>query len=225
MRADRACAGWLLLLLLLLVGACGPAEEEPAAAPTADAQLTADVNAAFATYRAGVAQGDADAVVGSLSSSSVADMRRIADLARDADELTVRALPAAEQLLVLTYRLRPQLLEADDPYAALVKAGFAGQDRSLGDLGGVSRAGDDLALGVVVDATTQTPTPLRWRFRLEDGGWHLDLTEAHRLLSQVITTSANRAGSGVDELVAATIVDLSGEPADDVEALYRTPPG
>lgn len=221
----RATAvGWLLLLVLLMA-ACSPVEEEPAAAPTNDPALVADVMATFATYRSGVAQGDADAVLGVLDQASLADMARIAELSREADEATVRALPAAEQLLVLTYRLRPELLAADDPFGELVDQGFGGQDRSLGDMGAVNAAAEGLALGVVVDAATRTPTPLRWRFRREEGGWRFDLVEAHRLLSQAISNSATRSGVEVDDLVAATVVDLSGEDEPTVEALYTEIPG
>jgi hypothetical protein len=228
----RRPAGWLWIVLLLLAAACtagdGSADAPTAAAspapPTADAALVGEVSAAFATYRAGVAQGDGPAVVAALDQASLADMARVADLAATADEEAVRELPAAEQLLVLTYRLRPELLEADDPYAALVDAGLAGQDRSLGELGAVSAAGDDLALGVVVDAATGAATPLRWRFPREGGRWRFDLVGAHRLLSQAIANGADRAGVGVDEVVTATVVDLSGEPPERVEELYTELP-
>lgn len=216
--------GWLLLLVLV-AAACSPAEQEPAAAPTADPDLVAAVTTAFATYRAGVEQGNPQAVLGVLDEASLADMARIAEVSRDADEATVRAMPAAEQLLVLTYRLRPALLEGADPFADLIESGFGGQDRSLGELGAVTAASADLALGVVVDGASQTPTPLRWRFRMEDGQWRFDLVEAHRLLSQAIRNSATRSGVGVDELVAATVVDLSGEAPPTVEALYTEIPG
>lgn len=223
-------AGWLLVLLLL-VAACTSAaddgEGEAAAADrrTADPELIGDVSATFATYRSGVAQGDGPAVVQSLDEASVADMARIAGLAVTADEATIRELPAAEQLMVLTYRLRPELLEADDPYQALVDAGLAGQDRSLGELGEVSAAGDDMALAVVVDGVSGAPTPLRWRFHRQDDAWRFDLVDAHRLLSQAIANGADRAGVGVDELVAVTVVDLSGEDRAAVEGLFSEPPG
>lgn len=224
MVSRHARIGWLLSLLLTLTACAGAGEEPAAASPTIDPGVTAEVAAAFATYRAGVAQGDGAAVVASLDDASLADMARVAALAATADEATLRDLPAAEQLLVLTYRLRPELLDADDPYRALVDAGLGGQDRSLGELGTISLAGEGRALGVVVDASTGAPTPLRWRFQRVGGGWRFDLADAHRLLSQAIATGADRAGLGVDELVAATVVDLSGEDPVTVQELYTELP-
>lgn len=215
----------VLVALLSVLTACTGAAPEVVDEPATDAELIGSVSAAFATYRSGIEQGDADAALSALDDRSLADMARIADLARDADEDTVRALPAAEQLLVLTYRLRPELLAAEDPYAALVEARFGGQDRSLGELGAVTAAGEDLALGVIVDGATGAPTPLRWRFHRQHDQWRFDLVDAHRQLSDVIGTSARRSGVQVDELVAATVVDLSGEQAATVEALYTEPPG
>lgn len=214
----------LVVALLLLLTACSSGVDEVTDEPTTDPELTASVSTVFATYRAAIEQGDAEAAISTLDEGSLADMARVVELARDADEDTIRGLPAAEQLLVLTYRLRPELLEADDPYAALVAGRFGGQDRSLGELGPVTAAGDDLALGVVVDGATGTPTPLRWRFRMEEDRWRFDLVEAHRLLSEAISASARRSGVEVHELVAATVVDLSGEQAATVEALYTEPP-
>jgi hypothetical protein len=217
--------GWLLVAVLALTGCSTPTDPSAAAVrETPDPVLTADVLETFSTYRTGVLQGDPEAVLASLDDASLDEMARVADLARVADESTVRALPAADQLIVLTYRLRPELLEADDPYAAFVEARFGGQDRSLGDIGAVSGATDDVALGVVVDPSTREPTPLRWRFRLQDDSWRFDLRDAHRLVSQAIANSARRQGVGVDDLVAATVVDLSGEPEGRVEALYTEPP-
>ena len=220
-------AGWLLMLLLV-AAACTPGGDtvaEPTArTATTDPEVVGQVTATFATYRSGVVQGDGGAVVGALDQRSLDEMSRVAALAATADEDTVRELPAADQLLVLTYRLRPELLEADDPYRALVDAGLAGQDRSLGVLGAVSTAADDLALAVVVDAASGAPTSLRWRFNREADGWRFDLVEAHRLLSQAIASGADRAGVGVDELVAATVVDLSGEDRAAVEELYTELP-
>lgn len=233
MVPSRALRGWLTVLalplvaLLALAGCAGGGEVADGAAtpaPASDPQVVADVTAAFATYRAGVVQGDAAAVLGSLDAASAADMGRLADLAREIAEPSLRQLPAAEQLLVLTYRLRPELLQADDPYAALVEGGFGGQDRSLGDLGSVDAAGEDRALGVVTDPQTGAPTPLRWRFTREDGAWRLDLVEAHRLLSQAIANSARRTGVAIDTIVAATLVDLSGEDPAVVQRLYAQPP-
>jgi hypothetical protein len=216
----------LLALLLLAVAACtAPPVEEAATAPTPDPRVVGEVSAAFATYRLGVVQGDGEAALSVLDRASLQDMRRVADLAATADEAAVRDLPAAEQLLVLTYRLRPELLEADDPYLALVDAGLAGQDRSLGELGSVNEAGEDLSLGVVTDPANGVATPLRWRFVREDGAWRFNLVGAHQLLSQVIAAGASRAGVEVDELVAATVVDLSGEDETTVEALYTELPG
>lgn len=223
----RAAAGWLLvpaLLLALALSGCSTTEVEDAAVPTPDPTLVADVSTAFATYRAGIAQGDAEAVLAVLDADSLADMARIAELAVEVEEEALRQLPAAEQLLVLTYRLRPELLAAADPYAALVEGGFGGQDRSLGDLGAVTAAGEDLALGVVTDPQAGSATPLRWRFGREDGAWRLDLVEAHRLLSQAIANSARRTGVTIDAIVAATLVDLSGEDPATVERLYGEPP-
>ncbi len=218
-------AGWLFIVLLLVLAACtdGASTTTPTEAAV-DPALVGEVSATFATYRTAVVQGDGDAAVSALDSGSLEDMQRIADLAATAQEDQVRALPAAEQLLVLTYRLRPDLLDAPQPYAALVDAGLGGQDRSLGDLGEVTQGGTGLALGTVTDPTTGVPTPLRWRFLREDDSWRFDLVTAHRLLSQAIANGANRAGIGVDELVAATVVDLSGEDESTVEALYTEAP-
>lgn len=219
--------GWLFVALLLVMAACsggGPDPSSQATSAQPDAQLIGDVSAAFATYRSGVTQGDADAVVASVDQRSLQDMALVAELARTADESTVRALPAADQLLVLTYRLQPDLLQAEDPYRELVSAGLAGQDRSLGELGQVTVAGEDLALGVVVDSTNGAATPLRWRFTREEGSWRFDLADAHRLLSQAVATGANRAQVSVDQLVTATIVDLSGQDEATISQLYQTLP-
>ena len=188
--------------------------------PPAGPEVTGAVTEVFTTYRVGVAQGDGGAVVGALTEDSLADMARVADLARTAGEEEVRALPAAEQLLVLTYRLLPELLDAEEPYRALAGAGLAGQDRPIGDLGEVLVDGDARALGVVVDARTGSETPLRWRFAEEADGWRFDLVHAHSLLNQIILSAADAADIGVDELVAATVSDLSGEDREVIEALY-----
>ncbi len=217
----------LVIALALGVAACGgeePSVPQVAATPTADPELVGEVSATFATYRSGVVQGDAGAVLGALDEGSVEAMARVAELAETADEATVRDLPAADQLLVLTYRLRPELLEGDDPYENLVEAGLAGQDRSLGDLGDISPVRDDVAFGVVTDPATSAPTPQRWRFEREGDVWRFDLVEAHRLLSDAIDAAADRAGVGVDDLVAATVVDLSGEDPRTVQELYTETP-
>lgn len=195
------------------------------AVASTDPKMTGEVSAAFATYRTGVIQGDGTAVSEVLDHESLQDMRRVAELARTADEDEVRALPAADQLLVLTYRLRPELLEAEDPYQALVEAGLAGQDRSLGGLGQVTVLDEDRALGAVVDPTTGAETPLRWKFVREDEEWKFALVDANRLVSQTVATGAGRAEVPVDDLVAATVVDLSGEDQATVDALYTESPG
>lgn len=214
------------LILVAALAGCGGDEDsqgQPAAAAT-DQELTAAVTTAFATYRAGVVQGDAAAVRANLTAASLELMSDLAEQARTLDAAATAALPAAEQLLVLTYRLRPDILGAADPYAALVEQGFAGQDRTLGDIGPVVSAGEDRALAAIVDPESNAPTPLRWRFLREEGAWRFDLVEAHRLLSQAIATSAARAGAPVAEVVAATVQDLSGLSAAAVAAAYQ-PPG
>lgn len=227
-------AGRLFVVLVVVMVACSTTDDFErrgatlAGSPTvgtADPELTAQVGAAFERYRDGVVERDGDAVTGAVDADSLAAMERLAELARGGGEEEIRSLPAAQQLLVLTYRLRPELLEADDPYRALVEAGLAGQDRSLGDLGEVSRVDENRAVGVVVDPTSGAPTPLRWRFVREDGRWRFDLAAANRLLSETIASGAGRAQMGVDELVAATVVDLSGEDAATVDALYTERPG
>ncbi|CAN5876521.1 hypothetical protein BH24ACT15_BH24ACT15_07960 [soil metagenome] len=243
MNACCRPAGWLFVAMLVALAACSPTADKAGLPPvaqtavpgdakvlgdsvaTADPEVAGQVIAAFATYRSGVIQGDGDAVVEVLDRDSLHDMERVVELARSADEEEVRNLPAAEQLLVLTYRLRPELLEADDPYAALVEAGLAGQDRSLGELGEVTILGEDRALGVVVDPASGAQTPLRWKFVRSDGAWKFDLTDANRLLSQTVANGAGRASVTVDDLVAATVVDLSGEDQATVDALYTESPG
>lgn len=234
------CARWpgTLLVLVLLALACtgGQAADAPSASPAGDGDPAATASAgpadpvtigssvAFSTYRAGIVQGDADAVLASVTEASLAQQAEIVELARTADAEAIRALPAAQQLLVLTYRLRPTLLEAEDPYAALVDAGLAGQDRSLGELGDVEQVDDTTALGEVLDNQTLRPTPLRWRFELEDGEWRVDLVTAQSLVSQAIAAAARRGDIGVDEIVTDTLVDLSGEDRATIEALYAEPP-
>ena len=214
----------LAAALLILLAACGTAT--PAAAPSApptDPELTAEVTTAFVTYRQAVAQGDAEAAVENLSQASRTQM---ADLAEQALSLTAdetRALPAADQLIVLTYRLFPDIMTAEDPYRALVDRGLAGQDRSLGGLGPVNQVDDDLALGVVVDEQSQRTTPLRWRFVREDGAWRFDLVDAHRLLSQAIANTARLQGVEVSALVVQTILDVSTFDVDEVAAAYEPP--
>ena len=220
-------ASLLLLVLLVLAGCAGNGQEltdaTPAELPT-DPQLNAEVTASFITYRAAVTRGDADAAMAHVTSESLDDQARVVELARSADEETVRQLPAAEQLLVLTYRLRPQLLEAEDPYAALVDAGLAGQDRSLGELGDISRVNEDLAVAEVLSNGTLEPTSLRWRFHLEDNRWRFDLADAQRLVSQAVANSARLSNASVEQVVTATIVDLSGEDVETVRELYSEPP-
>lgn len=216
--------GWLFVVLLLVMAACTGGEPEVAATPTADTAIIGPVSAVFATYRAGVIQGDGQAVRSAIDQDSAELMQAIAEDARIADEETVRALPAAQQLLVLTYRLVPDLLDSDDPYVALVDAGLAGQDRSLGELGQVTPIGEDEALGQIVDAQSGRPTPLRWHFVREDNEWKFDLANATDLLSQAIATAATRAGTSVDEVVTGTVADLSGEDPETIGALYSQGP-
>lgn len=219
------------LLLTVLLCACTGADADPTPSPTptetvpADPQAVGEVSAAFAIYRSGIEQGDGAAVAEVVTDGSLAEQDQLAELARTGDEATLRALPAVDQLLVLTYRLRPQLLEAPDPFVALVDAGLAGQDRTLGELGQVDLVSDDVAVAAVLSPTTLEPTALRWRFAKEGEGWRFDLADANRLVSSSIAAAAQRSGQGVDEIVTATIVDLSREPIATVEALYSEPPG
>lgn len=219
------------LLLTVLLCACTGADADPTPSPTptetvpADPQAVGEVSAAFAIYRSGIEQGDGTAVAEVVTDGSLAEQDQLAELARTGDEATLRALPAVDQLLVLTYRLRPQLLEAPDPFVALVDAGLAGQDRTLGELGQVDLVSDDVAVAAVLSPTTLEPTALRWRFAKEGEGWRFDLADANRLVSSSIAAAAQRSGQGVDEIVTATIVDLSREPIATVEALYSEPPG
>ncbi|MEE8600951.1 hypothetical protein [Euzebya tangerina] len=196
-------------------------EPETAATPTASPEVVGAVNAVFAEYRVGVSQGDAQAVVSAISEDSIEDQDRIVELARSAPAEEVRALPAAEQLLVLTYRLNDELLDADDPFMALVSGGFAGQDRSLGELGRIIPVSDQSVLGVATEPGTGAETPRRWRFVNEADGWRFDLIEAQRLVSQAVATTASRNDTSVAQLVAATIEDLSGADAETVDALYE----
>lgn len=223
----RAAALALTVLLCACTGADADAEPTPTPATSApeDPQAVGEVSAAFAVYRAGIEQGDGAAVAGVVTDGSLAEQDELAELARSGDEATLRALPAVDQLLVLTYRLRPQLLDAADPFVALVDAGLAGQDRTLGELGQVDLVGDDMAVATVLSPTTLEPTALRWRFAKEGEGWRFDLADANRLVSSSIAAAAQRSGQGVDEIVTATIVDLSREPIATVEALYAEPPG
>ena len=219
------------LLLTVLLCACTGADADPTPSPTptetvpADPQAVGEVSAAFAIYRSGIEQGDGAAVAEVVTDGSLAEQDQLAALARTGDAAPLRALPAVDQLLVLTYRLRPQLLEAPDPFVALVDAGLAGQDRTLGELGQVDLVSDDVAVAAVLSPTTLEPTALRWRFAKEGEGWRFDLADANRLVSSSIAAAAQRSGQGVDEIVTATIVDLSREPIATVEALYSEPPG
>jgi hypothetical protein len=88
----------------------------------------------------------------------------------------------------------------------------------------VQPAGTDRAVAVITDPQTGAPTAPRWRFIREGGRWRFDLADANRLLSASIAAAAGRSGRGVDDLVTATVVDLSGEDAATVEALYTGPP-
>ena len=218
-RSSRA-GGALLILVMILVSGCAQEADAPASEPTVPPTIVGEVNATFATYRAGVTQGDGEAVLTAISDASIEDQERIVELARTAPADEVRALPAADQLLVLIYRLETDLLEADNPFEALVDGGFAGQDRSIGDLGRIVPAGEDTVLGVVTDRTTGSETGLRWLFVLDDDGWRFDLIQAQRLISQGVASGASSNGVEVSDLVAGTVQDLSGEDAETVEALY-----
>lgn len=219
-----------LILLLVALSACSGADADPTPVATAttpdpaQAQAIGEVAGAFAVYRAGIEQGEGEAVVGVVTDASLEAQEAIVELARTGDEAAIRTLPAVDQLLVLTYRLRPQLLEEPDPFLALVDAGLAGQDRTLGELGDVELVGEDDAVATVLDPMNLAPTALRWRFAREAGEWRFDLADANRLVSSSIAAAAQRSGQGVDEIVTATIVDLSREPIATVEALYAEPP-
>lgn len=220
----RPTAVGMIFLLLLALVACtgGDVTRDPAAVETepVDPAVLEGVLEAFVTYRLGVTQGDSDAVLQSITEASIADQQRVVDLALTATEEEVHALPASDQLTLLTYRLRPQLLETEDPFVALVEGGLAGQDRTLGEIGDVEQVNDELAVADVLANETLAPTPLRWRFQKEDDGWAFDLLDAQRLVSQAVANTARLSEVAVSDVVTATLVDLSGEDLETIRALY-----
>lgn len=223
----------VLALLALLTAGCtsrsqpspdGPSEDGDAAvAEPVDPEVRGAVLSAFATYRAGVEQGDPEAVLGAVTSGSLEHQAEIARLAREASPDQLRAAPAVDQLIALTYRLQPDFLAVADPFVALVDAGLAGQDRSLGELGEVQQVTDDVVLGEVLPGGVGPPAAERWRFRLEDGEWRFDLAEALRIASDRIAAAADGRGIAVHQLVTTTLAELSGEQPAVIEALYSTP--
>lgn len=230
MRPPRLPRGQVrgLLIALLLLAACATGEAEPPA-PTVDPSVAAEVEAirgTFGAYRAGVAAGAPGAVLDTVTSDSVAWFGELGDLARTATADAVRGLPATAQLLVLTLRDAggAQLTELDDGEAVLsflVEGRYAGQDRSLGGLGDITLASEDLALGVVT--RDGVPTPLRWRFDRVDGQWRYDLLDALGRHDDAIARGAASRGLTVPDVVAETLQRLTGEaPAD---ALYTPAPG
>ena len=235
-RRAREAAGAAVLwaALALVLAACSGSDPPPAPATDPDDAAAAateravedDVREAFAAYRASVAVGAGEAVQDLVTPGSFAAFEEIGELARSATAEEVRALPATPQLLVLTLRTQAtpaeleELRDGSDVLAYLVAGRYAGQDRSLGGLGEIDLAAEDVAVGVV-EGEAGADTPLRWRFERVDGQWRFDLVTAHRLNDQAIATAARRTGTTVEALVRTTLERLLGEPLP--EDAYEPP--
>jgi hypothetical protein len=202
----RSLPTLLLPFLFMACGDSGPKDD------------VADVRACYDNYFAALREGDGSKAAELVDSNTLAHYGRMLDLARNADSMSVSALDPMDKLTVLGIRMKAS---ADELRTMDARQAVA---HAVGD-GMMSNGGPDgLELGTVsVDGDLATaplnlhgfPTPAKFSFRRENGGWRIDLTSLFDLSRMAFQHMANGSGQDGNAFLIRLLEDNAGSPVPE----------
>ena len=194
------------LLLPLLLTAC--ADSGPEADVTA---IRSCYDAYFSALRDGRGNDAADLV----DSNTLAHYGRILELARTADSATVSSLDAMDKLSVLAMRMNHsaedlRTMDAKGAKARSISDGLMGNEQPEGlSLGTVEVDGDKATAPLKVHGF---PTPAKFTFRKEDGGWRIDITSMFDLSRMGMQQMVSGSGKDGNVYLVELLEESSGKP-------------
>ena len=157
------------------------------------------IRTCYDNYFAALKEGRGDDAAALVDSRTVAHYERMLDLARNADSSTVAGLDVMDQITVLSMRLghgHDALLAMDarEAIARSVSEGLMGDEGPEGlSLGNVEVNGDEAKAPLKMYGF---PTPAKFTFRRESGGWRIDITSLFDLSRQGLQQVAKTAEGG-----------------------------
>lgn len=231
--------GAAALVLVALLAACSGGSDagDPATPPAADGSTSTtpvdgaraddeqEVRAAFAAYRDALLAEDGAAAAGRVSGESVAYFDEMRSLAYNGDRASIGGRPMIDRLFVTITRLRVprselEALSGEGLLVFGVENGLIGADTVANiELGEIVIA-DDTATAAVVNRGQ--PTPGRFRFVRESGGWRVDLVFLLRAADAALRQAAVAKGQDQNELIFEQVAMTTGQP---VSAEIWDPPG
>lgn len=209
----RHCKIILPLLAVLLLFGCGDGANDPNSINTREESRR--VREAFNAYRQAVLDAKGSEAANFIDSDSLAYFQRIRNLAFDGLADEIKALPAADKMLVLITRLR---VSADD-LQTLDGRGLFEYAANQGWIGKQSVKHSDLGSVKIVDADTATgellidkkETPLTMKFTRAADGWKLNLPHINAATQEELAKTIAASEQDENEFVVNIIAFSTGQ--------------
>jgi len=181
------------------------------------AEESADVTAAFSSYKSAILGGDGKAAVAALSAATFEYYEQMRDLALYGSEEEVKALSALDmmQALMLRTRIKPKRLKdlsGRELVVLAVDSGWIGKSSAARvDIGDVTLDGHSASATVL---NRGRPTTQSVAFAKEDGVWKFDLTSLFDQSSAAFELMAKGQGGSTADFVLNIVQTTSGEPVN-----------
>jgi len=175
------------------------------------------VDRTFQAYRSAVLDGAGKSAAEHLDAASIDYYTRLRTHVLEADEATIRSLPAGERFQVLYYRHTTDLakLREGEPTALFrhgIETGSIDRDSlekmSLGEIeidGDIAVATVNLPTGVIEKG---------FYFRRENDAWKVSLSARMDAVDEKFAADAKEAGLELDAYLVLAVATSSGSPVD-----------